>query len=207
MRPKANKGRLYILSAPSGTGKTTLCSSLLSQVAELKESVSFTTRKPRAGEVQDTDYTFTTVDEFKNMLAAGMFIEWAEVFGNYYGTSIKRIDDILSTGCDVLLDIDTQGVRQIKAKHIDAVFIFILPPSLEILEKRLRGRNKDSEEDILRRLRVAREEIKECVFYDYVIVNDVFDLTLSQLKSVIISNRLRADGLDYQWLENNFGIH
>ncbi|QWR78508.1 guanylate kinase [Candidatus Magnetomonas plexicatena] len=207
MGQRTHKGRLYIVSAPSGTGKTTLCTSLLERVPNLRESVSFTTRKPRAGETQDVDYTFISVEEFKLMLSAGQFIEWAEVFGNYYGTSLKRIEEILASGGDVLLDIDIQGVRQIKAKHTDAVFIFILPPSMEILENRLRGRGKDSEEDILKRLKIAKKEIRECVFYDYVIVNDIFDMALNQLQSVIISNRLRADGLDYQWLEKHFDIH
>ncbi|MBF0466007.1 MAG: guanylate kinase [Nitrospirae bacterium] len=207
MLQRNNKGRLYILSAPSGTGKTTLCTSLLDLVPNLKESVSFTTRKPRVGEIQDVDYTFISVEEFKLMLNGGQFIEWAEVFGNYYGTSLKRIEEILSSGGDVLLDIDIQGVRQIKAKHTDAVFIFILPPSMETLEQRLRGRGKDSEEDIIKRLLVAKKEMMECVFYDYIIVNDVLDHALNQLQSIIVSNRLRTDGIDYQWLENHFDIH
>lgn len=201
-----NKGRLYILSAPSGAGKTTLCGEILKTIPSLKESVSFTTRSPRTGEHNNIDYTFVSVDEFKEALAAGEFIEWAEVHGNYYGTSIKRIQEIQADGGDVLLDMDTHGARQIRARHIDATYIFILPPSLEMLRERLYKRNLDDEATITRRLNKAKDEIRECMYYDYIIVNDNLHHAIDGLKSIILSSRLKADCLNADWFESKFGI-
>ncbi|MBF0458702.1 MAG: guanylate kinase [Nitrospirae bacterium] len=201
-----NKGRLYILSAPSGTGKTTLCGEILKSIPNLKESISFTTRRPRAGERNDIDYTFVSIEAFQERLHAGEFIEWAEVFGNYYGTSMKRIQEIKDSGSDVLLDIDTHGAKQIRAKHIEATYIFILPPLLETLSKRLAVRNLDDEITISRRLAKARDEIRECVYYDYILVNDDLQQAVDELKSIILSSRLRADCLNANWFETRFGI-
>ncbi|MBF0321294.1 MAG: guanylate kinase [Nitrospirae bacterium] len=201
-----NKGRLYILSAPSGTGKTTICGEILKTVSNLKVSVSFTTRSPRAGERNDIDYTFVSVGEFKERLAAGEFIEWAEVHGNYYGTSIKRIEEIQNEGSDILLDIDTHGAKQIRARHIDAIYIFILPPSLKTLRERLYKRNLDDEKTINRRLDKAKDEISESLYYDYIIVNNNLNEAVGGLKSIILSSRLKADCLNTGWYEAEFGI-
>ncbi|WP_420265043.1 guanylate kinase [Candidatus Magnetominusculus dajiuhuensis] len=201
-----NNGRLYILSAPSGTGKTTISGEILKSIPHMKGSVSFTTRQPRAGERNDIDYTFISVEAFHHMLQAGEFIESAEVHGNYYGTSIKRIKEIQEGGSDVLLDIDTHGAKQIRARHIDATYIFILPPSLEALRERLYKRNLDDEKSIIRRLAKAKDEIRECLFYDYIIVNDDLRRAVDGLKAIILSGRLRADCLNADWFEGKFGI-
>ncbi|MCG6552779.1 MAG: guanylate kinase [Candidatus Magnetominusculus sp. LBB02] len=201
-----NKGRLYIISAPSGTGKTTLCAEMLKNIPNLKESVSFTTRLPRTGERNDVDYTFVSVEAFKQMTDAGDFIEWAEVHGNYYGTSIKRIHEIQQGGGDVLLDIDVHGAKQIKSKHIDAVYIFILPPSIAALQERLNKRNLDDEATIKRRIAKAMDEINDCMFYDYILVNDNLSHAIEGLKSIILSNRLKAECLNAEWFEGRFGI-
>lgn len=201
-----NKGRLYILSAPSGTGKTTLCCEILKSIPNLKESVSFTTRRPRSGELNDIDYSFVSISQFKEMLNAGEFIEWAEVHGNYYGTSMKRIKEIQEVGSDVLLDIDTHGAKQIRVRHIDATYIFILPPSIETLRERLIKRNLDDETTITRRLAKASDEIRECLFYDFIVVNDNLKQAVDDLKSIILSSRLRADCLNADWFETRFGV-
>ncbi|MBF0318827.1 MAG: guanylate kinase [Nitrospirae bacterium] len=200
-----NKGRLYIISAPSGTGKTTLCGEVIKRIPNLKESVSYTTRPPRSGERNDINYTFVDVETFKSMLSADEFIEWAEVHQNYYGTSIKRIKEIQESGSDVLLDIDTHGARQIRAKHIDAIYIFILAPSLETLRTRLDKRKTEDEISINRRLGKARDEIKECLFYDYIVINGDLRQAADDLTAIILSNRLRADCLDADWFEAKFG--
>jgi guanylate kinase len=193
---KRIKGTLFIVSAPSGTGKTTLCKKLIENIPDLKESVSFTTRSPRAGEVNNVDYTFISSKQFKQKLENSEFIEYAEVFGNYYGTSQKRIEDILSSGCDVLLDIDTQGARQLKERLKNIVTIFILPPSLDVLAQRLKDRNNNTSGDIAIRLEKSKAEIKEFQNYDFLVINDELIKAYRDLESIIISNRLKRDCLD-----------
>jgi len=187
------KGLLIVISAPSGTGKTTLCHMLLKEFPNMEFSVSFTTRKPRPGEVNGKDYWFVTREEFLKRVEEGDFLEWAEVYGNLYGTSKSQVLKALNEGKDILLDIDTQGALQVKKNFPDAVLIFILPPSLRELERRLRKRGTDPEEVIEKRLRFAREEIKRARFYDYIVVNDVLEVAYNRLKSIITAEKCRTN--------------
>jgi guanylate kinase len=182
---RKNRGRLFIVSAPSGAGKTTLCQKLSSIIQNLKHSVSYTTRCRRPGEVNNRDYTFINEAVFRRMANKDEFVEWAEVHGNLYGTSRKRLDAMLDKGIDVILDVDTQGARQIRKKYKDGIYIFILPPSRGALKKRLKKRMCNSKEEIQRRLKRAVDEIREYKKYDYVIINRVFDSAIEEMKAVI----------------------
>jgi guanylate kinase len=185
-------GTLYIVSAPSGAGKSSLISALLNNDAEqLQVSVSHTTRQPRPGEVNGEHYHFVTVDEFKRLIEEGVFFEWAEVFGNYYGTSRTVIEQQLALGIDVFLDIDWQGARQVKQLLSQAQGIFILPPSLAELEQRLIGRGQDSEEIITARMAKAVSEMSHFNEYEYLIINDNFDQALIDFNAIIMANRLK----------------
>jgi guanylate kinase len=186
------EGILYIISAPSGAGKTTLCKEVIDFFPNLRHSVSFTTRQMRAGEADGRDYHFISQDEFRRMIAANEFAEWAEVHGNLYGTAIRTLEEYRERGVDVILDIDCQGARQLKGRYEGGVFIFILPPSYNELRRRLNGRNSDSEEVIVRRLENAAGEIRESRWYDYIIVNDVFSRAVEELKSVMIAEQCRT---------------
>lgn len=170
----------------------------------LRESVSFTTRPPRSGEVNDRDYTFISEDEFKRMIGAGDFVEWAVVHGNYYGTSRRRLEGILDEGFDVLLDIDTQGAKQIRDSFQGGAYIFILPPSLEALRDRLEKRGSNTLDDMERRLARATEEIRDYSLFDYVIVNDNVKDAVKRLESVITAERLRSGKIDGAWVKKNF---
>ncbi|MEC4677101.1 MAG: guanylate kinase [Nitrospirota bacterium] len=198
---KRGKGSLFIISAPSGAGKTTLCKKIVTTVDSLGQSVSFTTRKPRGGEVNDLDYTFIGEEEFREMIAGGDFVEWAEVHGNLYGTSRKRLEGLMDSGLDVILDIDTQGAKQIRRSYRDGVFIFILPPSIEILRRRLEKRRSNSEEDMARRLGTAVDEIREYNTYDYVIINDVLKDSVKLLEAIIIAERHKTERTDKSMIE------
>lgn len=204
MRPKKNRGSLFIVSAPSGTGKTTLCKQVLSVVPNLIFSVSFTTRQPRPGEENERDYTFVTRETFESLIEAGEFLEWAEVFGELYGTSRRRIDASLASGRDVLLDIDVQGARQIRNSRIEGVFIFILPPSLDALRQRLEHRMADPPEKIAARLRNAVREVQAYREYDYVIINDTLEDAVKELSSVFLAQRARVETIDPLWIEEQF---
>lgn len=205
---KAKRGSLFVLSAPSGAGKTTLCNKLCAVLPGIRHSVSYTTRRPRQGEMNDVHYSFVDKDTFMAMAAEGVFIEWAEVHGNYYGTSRKRIEELTRDGIDVILDIDVQGALQIKkglaAGPGGCIFVFVLPPSMEVLRKRLRERMSDTDEVIKIRLRNALKEIREYKNYDYVIVNDVIDDALKELMSIIVADRIRQSRIDHEWIHNNF---
>ncbi len=198
---KRRKGSLFIISAPSGAGKTTLCKKIVTTVDSLVPSVSFTTRKPRGGEVNDLDYTFIGEEEFREMIAGGDFVEWAEVHGNLYGTSRDRLEGLMDSGLDVILDIDTQGARQIRKLYGDGVFIFILPPSIEILRRRLEKRRSNSREDMARRLGAAIDEIKEYNNYDYVIINDVLKDSVRLLEAIITAERHKTERTDKSIIE------
>jgi guanylate kinase len=187
-----NEGILFIISAPSGAGKTTLCKEVVDILPNLRHSVSYTTRSPRSGEVHGRDYFFISPSEFETLMAAGEFAEWAEVHGNFYGTAIKTLDEYRTNGIDVILDIDCQGARQLKERYRQGVFIFILPPSFNELRRRLDLRNSDSDEVKERRIRNAAEEIKESGWYDYIIVNDTFSKAVEKLKSVLIAEQCRT---------------
>ena len=198
------KGHLFIVSAPSGAGKTTLLKRLISEDDGFKLAVSHTTRSPRDGEVDGKDYNFTDRTEFERMTEAGDFVEWAEVHGNYYGTSLRMLEEMMASGTDVLHDIDVQGARQIKDSGIEAVFVFILPPSLAELESRLRGRESDSDEVIERRLKNALSEVESYFMYDYVILNDDLDTAFEDMKAVLRASRFRIGGVDNNWINKNF---
>lgn len=201
---KKDKGSLFVISAPSGAGKTTLCQKLSSILPDLQHSVSYTTRPVRTGEVNNRDYTFVSGKVFRNMTDKGDFIEWAKVHGHLYGTSRKRLEEMLRKGISVILDIDTQGARQIRKKYDGGVYIFILPPSLKVLKERLNRRMSNSKQEIEERLMRAVEEIKDYKKYDYVIINDIFEDALEQLKSIVFLEKVRTKNIDPLWIKENF---
>ena len=178
-------GKSFILSAPSGAGKSSLAQALMQALPNLAVSVSHTTRAPRPGEEHGVHYYFVTRDEFENMVKAGQFVEHARVFDNYYGTARTSIEQLLTAGKDVILDIDWQGARNIKQHMPGAVSIFILPPTRAALEERLRGRGQDSPETIARRMRDAVAEMRHYSEFDHVVVNDVFDDACADLTAII----------------------
>ena len=184
-------GVLFIVSSPSGGGKTSLVKTLLEAEPQLRLSVSYTTRPPRPGETDGRDYHFVTLPVFERMLEAGEFLESAVIYGNRYGTSQKLIERELAQGHDVVLEIDWQGAQQVRRLIRQVVSIFIMPPSPQILESRLRGRGQDSEEVVARRLAAAREEISHVSEYEYVIINDDFDRAAQDLRSIIRAERLK----------------
>ena len=190
-------GSLYVVAAPSGAGKTTLVKKLLKAMPQVRLSISFTTRAPRAGEVDGLAYNFTDADTFRSMIGRGEFLEWAEVHGNFYGTSKTWICERMAAGDDVLLEIDWQGAQQVRALFPEAVGIFILPPSLEELDRRLNGRGTDSEEVISRRLAAAQAEMRHVGEFDYVIINDDLGQALADLCAVVGASRLRF-GIQHQ---------
>lgn len=199
----SRQGNLFIVSAPSGAGKTTLCKMVCKTLEGIEHSVSYTTRLPRKDEIDTVDYTFIGKEAFLEMVERGEFLEWAEVHGNLYGTSRKRIGDMRARGIDVIMDIDTQGAGQLMGKGIDASFIFILPPSLEELTRRLETRNTDTEEVIRKRLTRAKEEIKEYKKYEYVIINDSLDRALDSLVSVVKAQRCRQERVNHVWIQEH----
>ena len=190
---QTNSGTLYIISAPSGAGKTSLVKALLERTEQITVSVSNTTRAARPGEVDGKDYHFTAIDTFKQMIGEDAFLEHAQVFDNFYGTSQANVMELMAQGIDVILEIDWQGAQQVREKMPAAVSIFILPPSREELENRLRGRNTDSEEIIARRMRDAISEMSHYEEFDYLVFNDDFDTALDELRSIIIARRQRAE--------------
>lgn len=179
------KGRLFVVSAPSGTGKTTLCRLLMDEFKTLSYSVSLTTRKPREGEVHGKDYHFVSVSEFERMIEAGELVEWANVHGNYYGTSLTFIRESLDRGRDILLDIDVQGAASIRKAYPEAVTIFIMPPSMEALRERLEKRGTDSPEVIETRIKNAVAEIGHKDLYTHVIVNDRLETAKQELFELV----------------------
>jgi len=201
---RKNRGKLIIVSAPSGAGKTTLCQKLSSIMPNLKHSVSYTTRRIRPGEVNNRDYTFVGEKIFRSMIKRDEFVEWAEVHGNLYGTSRKRLEVMRDKGIDVILDVDTQGAKKIRKKYKDGIYIFILPPSMAALKERLKNRMCNSKEEIQRRLKRAVDEMRDYKKYDYVIINGIFDEALEGLKSIILSEKLRTSDIDSFWVEKNF---
>lgn len=185
------KGTLFIVSAPSGAGKTSLLKALLERAEGISVSVSHTTRPIRPGEQNGVHYWFSDETEFRRMIGEGAFIEHAEVFGNLYGTSESAVREQLSSGTDVILEIDWQGAQQVRRRFAEAVSIFILPPTPEALRQRLNARGQDSVEVIERRMREAQSEMEHYVEYDYLVVNDRFEQALEELQAIVISQRLR----------------
>jgi guanylate kinase len=192
------RGQLFILSAPSGAGKTTLAEQLARQIPGLKLSRSYTCRPARPGEIDGVDYNFISRERFETMAAAGEFLEWADVFGNLYGTRARDTSAVLEAGCDVVLVIDVQGARKVRERGIQTTAIFVMPPSFEVLEQRLRGRSKDSEAAIQRRLQVAREEVASFGEYDFVVVNDDVATALDRLRSVVLAERARLASMRHE---------
>ncbi|NVJ60575.1 MAG: guanylate kinase [Gammaproteobacteria bacterium] len=184
-----NIGTLYIVSAPSGAGKTSLLKAMIAETESVRISVSHTTRKQRTGEINGQDYHFTSLDEFKAMIDQQAFLEHAEVFGNFYGTSRHWVEQQLANGVDIILEIDWQGAQQVRNIMPECRTIFILPPSREALEQRLHGRGQDDAEVIAKRMAAAKQEMSHFNEYDYLIINDDFEQAKQELKSVFIAER------------------
>ena len=189
--PSKSRGLLFIVSAPSGAGKTTLVERLVEQTPHLRMSRSYTSRPMRDGEADQVDYNFVSRERFEAMVAVGEFVEWADVFGNLYGTSAADTERILESGTDLVLVIDVQGARKVRRRGIETTAIFVMPPSLEVLERRLRGRSKDSEAAIQRRLHVARQEVASYAEYDFVVINDEITAAVDRLRSIVVAERAR----------------
>jgi guanylate kinase len=187
-----DRGLLFIVSAPSGTGKTTLVERLVQDLPNLHMSRSYTSRPARGGEQDGVDYNFISRERFDAMVRDGAFLEWADVFGNCYGTSAADTEAMLARGRDVVLVIDVQGARQVRSRGIETVGIFVLPPSAAILEQRLRGRSKDSEEQIRQRLEVACREIDEFAQYEYAVVNDELETAVGRIGAIVLAERARV---------------
>jgi guanylate kinase len=185
------RGLLLVVSAPSGTGKTTVVERLVQVTPDLALSRSYTSRSVRTGETDGIDYNFITRTRFEAMVAADAFLEWADVFGNLYGTGAEDAERELAAGRDLVLVIDVQGARQVRARCPGTVGVFVLPPSYDVLERRLRGRSKDSEAAMQRRLRTARDEVAAFVEYDYVVVNDELEACVERIRAVLLAERAR----------------
>ena len=189
--PSSSRGILFIVSAPSGAGKTTLVERLVEDVPRLKMSRSYTSRAARSGEHDGVDYNFVSRQRFEAMAAAGEFLEWAGVFGNLYGTSAADTERLIAAGEDVVLVIDVQGARQVRHRRGDAITVFVMPPSQAVLEQRLRGRSKDTEDAIQCRLQVARQEIAAFAEYDFIVINDELRSAVARLEAIILAERAR----------------
>lgn len=187
-------GLLIVLSGPSGVGKGTICDQLLQNAGnQIKYSISMTTRPPRAGETDGVDYHFVSREKFCKMIEEDELLEWAEVYGNFYGTPEATVDAFLAGGKDVLLEIDIQGALQVKEKRPEGVFIFLLPPSLKELQSRIKKRGTESEIDLDKRIRAAREEIRTALAYDYVLVNQDVDHSVEMIQSIVNAEKSRVN--------------
>jgi guanylate kinase len=196
---------VVVVSAPSGAGKTSLCQEVVRRLPRLVHSVSFTTRAPRADERDGRDYHFVDEPTFRGMIEGGLFAEWAMVHGHLYGTSKPLLEKQFAEGCDVILDIDTQGAAMLRRVYPAGVTVFVVPPSLALLESRLRQRRTDPEEEIRRRLARAMEELRHFREYRYVIVNDVFDDAVNQLCAIVTAERARSERVDLAFLDEATG--
>lgn len=189
-----SKGRLYIISAPSGAGKTTLCNMLMKKYPAIQYSISYTTRAPRGNEQNGKEYFFIDEDKFKTMISEEIFLEWAQVHGNYYGTSKQQIENALNNGTDIILDIDPQGAMQLKEKTKNlATYIFITAPSIGELKSRLIKRGTDKDEHIALRIENAKKEVEYFKKYDYLIINDASDEAFKQLETIYLAEKLRTN--------------
>lgn len=188
----SRRGLLFVISAPSGTGKTTLVERLVQILPNLRMSRSYTSRAMRAGEREGVDYHFVSRPDFEGMIAENAFVEWADVFGNLYGTAAADVEGMLAGGQDVVLVIDVQGARQVRQRGTDHTAVFVMPPSFQVLERRLRGRSTDPEAALQRRLETARAEVSSYREYDYVVVNDDLESTVVRLQEIIAAERSRV---------------
>jgi guanylate kinase len=186
------EGLTIILSAPSGAGKTSLCRELFKVFPDITESVSYTTRAPRPGEVDGEAYYFVSKEEFMKMVEQDAFAEWATVHGNMYGTALSTLEEARKKGVDLVLDIDCQGARRLKEQFDGGIYIFILPPSIKELRRRLEDRSSDDQEVIERRILRAADEIKESRWYDYIIINDMFEVACRELSAIVITHRRKT---------------
>ncbi|HRT71871.1 MAG TPA: guanylate kinase [Syntrophales bacterium] len=193
--PKKNEPIYIAVSAPSGAGKTSICKEVLKMFPCLRYSVSYTTRPPRPGEVNGRDYVFVDEKTFRRMIKKEAFIEWAENYGHLYGTPRKEVENYLRRGYDIIFDVDSRGAKALKERYPGGVFVFVLPPSLEVLKRRLRGRGSESPEALKRRLEKATAEIKEVFWYDYVIFNRKIEESVDRLRAVYLAEKSRRERL------------
>ncbi len=187
------RGDIYIISAPSGTGKSTIIRRLLKIIPGLFFSVSYTTRSPREKEINGKDYFFVSINEFENLINDNQFLEYCNVFNNYYGTHRNQVIPLIEKGLDVILDIDVKGAMKIKQNFPEAILIFMLPPSIEELVSRLSKRHSNTEKDLQTRLNTLKDEVQYYTYYDYLIINEHINKTIDEVKAIIIANRLRKD--------------
>ena len=199
------RGQLFVISGPSGAGKSSIARALLDGVPGLAYSVSHTSRRPRGAEKDGVDYHFVDRGTFREMIAAGAFVEWAPVYDDYYGTAFSTLKERMDAGLDVLLDVDSQGARGIREAFDDTALIYVLPPSLSALEKRLTARGTDSERTIRRRMEKAAREIENCLWYDYIVINDVLETAVREARSIIVSRRCRTSRRK-RYVRERFGI-
>lgn len=197
----ARTGLLFVVSGPSGVGKSTLCKTMIAQVPQTILSVSYTTRNPRPGEQDGVDYCFTDEGQFRQMIQHDEFVEWAEVYGNLYGTPQRQLEEAINQGTDVLLDIEAQGARQIMKRISGAVYVFVTPPSLEVLRTRLNRRASDSPDEIQLRLQRASDEIANFRSYHYLIRNEELPQATKELESILLAERVKTERLNTQWLK------
>jgi guanylate kinase len=207
MSSEPRTGLLFVVSAPSGTGKTTVVERVVQQVPDLAMSRSYTSRPARPGEVDGIDYNFITRSRFEDLIAADAFLEWADVFGNLYGTCAEDADRDIAAGRDLVLVIDVQGARQVRQRRAGTVGVFVLPPSFAVLEQRLRGRSADSEAAMQRRLQTARDEVVAFVEYDYVVINDEIEACVDRVRGIVLAERarLRSARHDAETIVKTFG--
>lgn len=201
-----DKGLLIIISGPSGAGKGTICKALLQKNKSINMSVSMTTRKPRKGEIDGINYFFASKENFEKIIDENGFLEYANVYDNYYGTPKKHVEELLMQGKDIILEIDIQGALKVKEQYDDGIFIFILPPSMEELENRIKKRGSETEETFIKRFKAAYKEINYVSKYNYVVVNDYVDEAVKKLESIIIAEKCRVDRHKENFLNSREGV-
>ncbi len=197
-------GLLLVVSGPSGVGKSTVCRYLVNSLPEVEVSVSMTTRPPREGEKEGINYYFVSEGDFKSRIKTGFFLEWAKIYGNFYGTPLDKVEKRLQQGKDVILEIDVQGALQVRNKYPSAVLVFVAPPSFEELTRRIVGRGTEKEKLVEERLEVARDELKAYQSYDYMVINDDLETSAGKIKSILTAEKCRVYR-HHQWWEEKFG--